>query len=106
MPGGKDACALYRMYMPHVNIPNSRFLFNEGDVPLHELADSDLLFVQRLVSNKNYEALLKFEKLGLTVVYDLDDNLWEAPSYNPAAKLLRMVKSGFGACITKCSVVV
>lgn len=106
LPGGVDACALYRMYMPHMNIRNSRFLYNDGNLPMSELVDSDLLLVQRLMSDKNYEALCKFEQIGLKVAYDLDDNLWEAPAYNPAARLLRLVKEGFGVCASKCSVIV
>lgn len=106
LPGGLDACALYRMYIPHMKIRNSRFLFNDGNLPLAELVDSDLLLVQRLVSDINYKALLKFEDMGLKVAYDLDDNLWEVPNYNPASKLLRQVESGFGTCASKCAVVV
>ena len=104
-PAGMDACALYRMYIPHLNIRRSRFIFNPQRLPVAYLAQGDVLVVQRQGTEGNYIALkyLK-EQLGLKLVYDLDDNIWNVPRYNPARPFFERFKNGFGVCAQLCDV--
>ena|ERR1700761_1328655 len=83
-PAGIDACALWRMFMPHLNIPNSRFLFTEGIPRINEMAECDTLVVQRLMMEGNEKFLNIARKFGFKIIYDLDDNVWNMPNANPA----------------------
>jgi len=84
-PAGIDACALWRMWMPHLNIVNSRFLFTEGAPDIHSMSECDILVVQRLMMDTNVQFLRIARAHGLKIVYDLDDNVWNLPASNPAA---------------------
>ncbi len=41
----------------------------------------------------------------MKIIYDIDDNVWEIPSYNPAYAILNAYRQGFNACIRMVDVV-
>jgi hypothetical protein len=88
-PAGMDACGLWRMWMPHLNIPTSRFLFTEGMPNLNEMAECDVVVVQRLMLQGNLHFLQLARSHGLKIIYDLDDDVWDIPKNNPAASFFR-----------------
>src|ERR1039458_7973243 len=76
LPAALDACCLYRMYIPHLQLLNSRFLYRLGPLDLKELDGCNVSIVQRQVSEHNLNAIRRMKQIGLKVVYDLDDNIW------------------------------
>lgn len=98
MPAGLDACALYRMFLPHLRMKNSVFFFNPYGLDMELLKKYKVVMVQRLSSKGNYEALKIFKQLKMKVVYDLDDDLWSVPVYNPVYKVMKAWLPGFEIC--------
>lgn len=87
-PANLDGCGLWRMFIPHMSVENSGFFFTQGKVPLDAICKHDALCVQRLVTDGNIKFIHIMHKMGLRIVYDLDDNLWDLEKSNPAyAKL-------------------
>lgn len=105
LPASLDGCALYRMFIPHLNIVNSRFAgVNQGDLPFTAIADADVAVVQRLMDDRNWNAMIAMKREGLKIIYDLDDNMWNIPKYNPAYSLFKDT-TGFKKCAIESSIV-
>lgn len=104
MPAGIDACGLYRMFIPHLHVPDSAFMFAPR-LSQEMIADYEVVVVQRQVTDGNLKALKMMRKLGKKIVYDLDDNMWALPSTNPAQKHFQQMAKGFGVCAQQASVV-
>lgn len=98
MPAGLDACAMFRMFMPHLHIPGSLFLYNYHGLDESKFKHCQVAVVQRLCSRTNLAALQTFKRMGMKVVYDLDDDMWSVPPYNPAHKILKIFLPGFNIC--------
>jgi len=100
LPAQVDACALYRMYIPHLNLTNARFIFDPTKVPIELLQyqKTEVVVVQRLSSEGNKRSIELLKANRFKVVYDLDDNLWAIPHYNPAKKMLQDHQMGFVHC--------
>lgn len=94
-----DACALWRLYMPFLNLPGSGFYVFKSRPKFDLFAGVDVVVVQRCCTQPQYEFLKIARMLGLKIVYDLDDDVWNLPDYNPAAQALLQFKAGFAACI-------
>jgi glycosyltransferase involved in cell wall biosynthesis len=99
LPASIDACAMYRMYLPHLRIPDSLFLFRMERLDLRELQEYEVIVVQRQVTPQNYMALKKLKDYGKKLIYDLDDDVWSLPASNPAQQMFKMVENGFGECM-------
>lgn len=76
----------------------SVFMFQPGNMAIDVFKDRNIVVVQRLSSQQNYEAIKLFRQLKLKVVYDLDDDLWSVPVYNPAFKVMKTWLPGFEIC--------
>src|ERR1035438_6659891 len=98
MPASVDACALYRMFIPYINLPNSSYIFSFGPIQTTRFADAKVAVVQRQVSDHNRMAMLKIKESGLKIVYDLDDNIWSLPAFNPGKKTFDAHQDGFRQC--------
>jgi O-antigen biosynthesis protein len=114
MPAAVDACALWRFLLPHLHIEKSRFVF-ENDCPslsvtvprqvifpMHEVLDADVIAVQRCASNGNLSAMKIMRKVGVKIIYDIDDDLWNVPVFNPAHELFRNLRYGLTQCVGYC----
>lgn len=105
-PAGMDACALWRTYMPHLNIPGSTYLFNPKRLPAEKLAMSDVVVVQRQCTPDNHMGLQYIKQvLGMKIIYDLDDNLWDVPDYNPSKFWFQKFREGFSYCAQLCDLI-
>lgn len=98
LPAGIDACALYRMFIPHLNMPRSKFIFRPGKMRPEEFEECSVALVQRLVTKENLVAINYMRNMGMKVIYDLDDNMWSVPAANPGYALIREHQQGFGVC--------
>jgi len=96
---------MYRLFLPHLSTPNSKFVFHAKQTPVKELAASDVVVVQRQCTRGNMMALKQMQEMGIKVVYDLDDDLWSIPGSSPAKKIFAPVREGFGACMECCDAV-
>jgi glycosyltransferase involved in cell wall biosynthesis len=106
LPAGIDACALWRLFIPHLNIAKSKFIYKPNfAVPMESFAEADVAVVQRQVTINNYAAILLMKDFGIKVVYDIDDNLWEVPIHNPGHDVFMQHRVGFGECAKICDVV-
>lgn len=103
-PGGPDGCAFYRQFLPHLHTPGSNYLYSAGPLDPALYRGYSATVVQRMYAPPHAKALSIFKQMGLKVVYDLDDNLWEVPRYNPAFPLVKANQEGFGACVKMCDV--
>lgn len=99
-PSGIDACAYWRMWIPHLNINNSHFLFTAGTPPFNEISECDVVVVQRMFMAQNIPFLKMARTYGMRIVYDLDDNIWQLPKSNPAYNIFSSASTqkGFAAC--------
>lgn len=103
LPANLDGCALYRMWIPHNNIPESKFVWRAvGGVPWETFSDCDTVLVQRQTTQQNYDAILQLKATGRRIIYDTDDNLWSLPAANPGKQVFEFYKEGFGRCASEC----
>lgn len=97
-PANIDACALWRLYIPYVNTPNSRFVLSVHGMDKKMYEGVQVAVVQRLHSEANLMAIKVMKDWGIKIVYDLDDNLWAVQSSNPAYKFFKEVDHQFARC--------
>lgn len=90
-PASNDGCALYRMFMPHLHYPGSQYyLATPGTrLTLDMLHSVNVAVVQRQMTAGNLEAIKLIKAGGRKVIYDLDDNFWKVPKWNPAHTFFR-----------------
>ena len=100
-----DACAMWRMYMPHLNYHGSSFYIFANKPDWNVISGKDAVVVQRCCTQPQFDFLKTARALGMRIIYDLDDNVWELPEYNPAARILSAHREGFNACIRMVDVV-
>lgn len=102
LPANMDGCALFRHFIPHLNIPGSRFIFKIGAVPYSDFSEADVVVVQRQVSEQNLTAIRQMKSAGLRVIYDTDDNLWSLQASNPHKDVFDKHQDGFSMCAMEC----
>jgi hypothetical protein len=100
-----DACCLWRMYMPHLAYHGSSFYIFAQRPNWDVVAGKDVVVVQRCCTQPQFDFLKTAGALGMRIVYDLDDDIWQLPSYNPAFSVLNAHREGFNACIRMVDVV-
>lgn len=94
-----DACALWRLYKPFLNLPGSSFYIFRDRPKFDLFSGADTIVVQRCCTQPQYQFLDIARKLEIKIVYDLDDDIWNIPEYNPAHGPLTHYRQGFAACI-------
>lgn len=105
LPAGLDACALYRMFQPHMHIEHSRFVFSYHKLPVEDFAEAGVAVVQRQCTQGNFMAFKAMKDMGMKIVYDLDDNLWAVPATNPAAATFKAVREGLNFMAAQCDLI-
>ena len=96
---------MYRMFWPHCHLENSKFIFHPVKTPVSEMADADVVVVQRQCTQGNLASLKGMKDMGLKIIYDLDDDLWGIPGSSPAKRIFEPVKQSFGKCMEVCDAV-
>lgn len=118
-PANLDGCGLWRMFFPHLRVVDSGFFFTQGKIPLDILCKHDAICLQRLVTEGNIKFIDLMRTMGLKIVYDLDDNLWNLEKSNPAYHKLKhyvegvihvedtgeLVRYGIKECMEYCDVI-
>lgn len=85
--------------MPHLSMPGSSFYCFNSKPDYAAIATHDVCVVQRCCTPQQFEFLKLAAALGMKIIYDLDDDVWDLPKYNPAYEVLTRQKEGFNACI-------
>lgn len=111
MPAAVDACAFYRMYIPHLSFSGSDYYFTgwkdrttPNEMDIHRLIGKKVAVVQRQSTIHNLNAMKNMHALGIKVIYDLDDNLWNLPHGNPAKWHFEQFQDGFAMCAKEADV--
>lgn len=99
LPAHNDGCALWRMLMPHVNTKDSGFFYFTTHVDWGKVSTYDAVVVQRLLSLENLNFVNSCHKMGIKVIYDIDDAMGDIPVENPAYHQLQDYMHGFGVCM-------
>src|SRR4051812_24325830 len=94
-----DACALWRLYMPHFNYPGSQFFVFGSKPDFNIVSMNDVVIMQRCCTTEQFRFIEMARDMDIRVVYDLDDNMWQIPAFNPAAQVLDRFKDGFIHCM-------
>jgi glycosyltransferase involved in cell wall biosynthesis len=110
LPASEDGCAFFRMWLPYLRTPNSKYIMpdEKGLVSYKSFSDCELGVVQRLASDKNYETLMAMKQIGIKICFDLDDDMWSVQASNPAKNHLKVMKDferGFMTCASTCDIV-
>jgi glycosyltransferase involved in cell wall biosynthesis len=87
------------MYYPHHHFDGSSFFCFANRPDWGLIAGSDIIVVQRCCTRPQFDFINTCQQLGQKVIYDLDDNVWDLPEYNPAHQQLMAMREGFNACI-------
>lgn len=90
---------LWRFYYPHQNLPGSGFFCFANQPNFDIFAGADVVVVQRCCSLPQFNFIRTCRELGSKIIYDLDDDVWDVPEFNPAHAILGRMKEGFVNCI-------
>src|SRR5579872_122382 len=94
-----DAVALWRLYMPHLAFPGSSFASFSNTPDFSKIVGNDIVVVQRCCLQSQFDFIRMASSVGMKIIYDLDDNIWDLPDYNPAQAMLNAARNGFNVCM-------
>lgn len=89
-----SGCGVYRAILPHRHC--EPILRQDGitlDMPdlLNLETDYDAFIFHRVLHPQMLPAVYNLKKRGITIVWELDDNLFEIPEWSPASKQFRQI---------------
>lgn len=96
---------MWRLWNPHLNLPGSSFFCFAKNPDFNVIAGNDVAVVQRCCTDRQFEFIKQASTLEMKVIYDLDDDVFDIPEYNPAAKVLHSYREGFKACMRSVDVI-
>jgi len=85
MAGDKYGCGYYRMLLPSISLCRMGIpghVMTVDRLHLYDIADT--IVIQRPVDQSVIELVDQAHTNGMKVVYELDDNLWDLPTWNQA----------------------
>jgi O-antigen biosynthesis protein len=88
-----------------MNMPGSTFSLFPGKPDFHQITPQDIVVMQRCYSLPQYKFMQVLVECGVKLIYDLDDNVFDVPDYNPCADMLHQYREGFLGCIQMVDVV-
>jgi len=86
-------CGSYRCWIPALSLEESKISSNnlllQEDIQvledLEDLSKHDVVVFQRATSSLMLDMMIHLKSLGVKIVYELDDYLFDVPRHNPAA---------------------
>lgn len=83
-----SGCGWWRMVQPsqYIDLPGYFVDICASAVEFDQLIEYDVIFVQRLFEWEDFYTLQKLKSAGKRIIYDLDDDIFQFPEHNPAAK--------------------
>ena len=84
--GDDTGCGYWRMVLPARQLNERDFFIDVSTVEVvyEYLMEYDTIFVQRISDWNSFYVLQKLKEAGKKIIYDIDDNLFDLPSYHPA----------------------
>lgn len=100
------------MRIPSLSLPLSDYYY-QGFLPnglptpvdIHRFVGKKVAVVQRQVSKENLQAMRNMHAVGCSIVYDLDDNIWNLPHGNPGKAVFTKHQDGFAMCAQEADIV-
>lgn len=86
---GDDAgCGYWRMVLPARQMDEKKIFMDVSTIEViyEYLLEYDTIFIQRVSDWNSYYVLQKLKDAGKKILYDIDDNLFDLPSYHPAKR--------------------
>lgn len=94
-----DACSAWRFFFPYMSMPGSSFFFFGKSPDFTRVANCDVCAVQRCFAEQQYNFMRIAQSFGMKLIYEIDDDVFDLPDYNPAKQMLESQRAGFIACI-------
>jgi O-antigen biosynthesis protein len=90
--GDRAACWFYRLHAPMVHLGrNNKKEFNitvSGSIGDDHIGKFELAILQRQYRLEVLDPTVKIQKAGAKLIYEIDDDLFHIPEWNPAYKIL------------------
>jgi len=85
-----SGCGYWRMVVPARSMDDDKYYIDCAEIGViyDYLLEYDTIVVQRLHTWGEYYVIEKLKRLGKRVIYDIDDDIFNIPSSNPATHLL------------------
>jgi len=87
----RSGCGYWRMTVPsrYMNQDALYIDIAESELVYEFLEEYDILVVQRLCNWREYYTIERLKRSGKRIVYDIDDDIFDLPDDNPAARYIR-----------------
>jgi len=90
--GDRSACWLYRLHAPMVHLarnnPKGFHITVAGSIGEDQVGKYDLAILQRQYKLDVFQYILQMKKKGTKLVYEIDDDLFHVPKWNPSYQVL------------------
>jgi len=90
--GDRAACWFYRLHAPLIHVAKNNPDFDitvSGAITKEQLEQKfDIVILQRQYKMDVLAPVLELKKKGSKLIYEIDDNLFDIPKWNPAHKIL------------------
>jgi glycosyltransferase involved in cell wall biosynthesis len=90
--GDRSACWFYRLHCPLAHIARNHIkdyrITVSGQLDTRQLNLFDLAIMQRQYKAEVFEPMLLMKKYGTKIIYEIDDDLFHVPKWNPAHSIL------------------
>lgn len=102
-----NACSYYRCLLPNKYLNRIPGITSKASDSLTkaQIEESDVLVFQKKYKDQDFNLLQYAKGLGKSVVYEIDDNVFDVPIWNPSWNAINNVKARFRAFIEKCDLV-
>jgi len=90
--GDRAACWFYRLHSPLIHLArNNKDKYNitvSSTINKDQIGQFDLVILQRQYKFEVLAPVLEMQKRGAKLIYEIDDNLFNVPKWNPSSKIL------------------
>lgn len=110
--GDRSACGFYRLLAPLHNMTdqnrsNDYKFYVTGELREDQIGKFDIAVFQRQYKPEVLYAMKSMKKKGMKLVYEVDDDLFNVPKWNPTHKWFNRseVRSGIEECLRMCDAI-
>ena len=98
-----SGCGYWRMTVPsrYINLDKYYWDMCEAEVTYEYLLEYEVIVVQRLHQWREFYTIERLKRMGRKIIYDIDDDIFNIPSHNPASRLIRNDECEAARCIMR-----